>query len=281
MDKQIYSLQRFLDAQEHNYPTALAEIKSGKKKSHWIWYIFPQLRGLGHSSTSDYYGIENRFEAYDYLNHPILGSRLREITTALLENDKPAIDILGPTDAMKVRSSMTLFRELYVEGSEIFDSVLEKFYDGERDRRTMELLRPVSPSPVITLTADNYTQHLPLPEIVAIAYTSGGAMGDAGGVDMITSSGATYYFNLKHTDLTDEDITKICPILPDYWEKIELPLEWGTEYYLGMGNHLFIHESIAEPFRLCVERFRLEHVDLYAVWFGLLLDLLKHPAHRR
>ena len=103
-------MERFLDAQEVVYTTALAEIRAGRKSSHWIWYIFPQMRGLGHSYNSEYYGIESLEEAREYLHHEVLGERLREITGALLEHrNKSATDILGEIDAMKLRSSMTLF----------------------------------------------------------------------------------------------------------------------------------------------------------------------------
>ncbi len=110
MSDMKYDLQRFIDAQERDYATALAEIKAGRKQSHWIWYIFPQLKGLGRSYHSNLYGIESRAEAEAYLAHPVLGARLREITDALLSHeDKSAVQIFGWLDAMKVRSSMTLF----------------------------------------------------------------------------------------------------------------------------------------------------------------------------
>ena len=107
------SLNRFIDAQESMYEIALGEIKNGKKLSHWIWYIFPQLKGLGMSSNSHYYGIEDINEAKAYLEHPVLGRRLREITSVYLKiSGKNAQDIFGILDAMKVRSCMTLFNEV-------------------------------------------------------------------------------------------------------------------------------------------------------------------------
>ena len=106
-----FNLQRFLDAQENDYADALREIKQGYKQSHWIWFIFPQMRGLGRSSMAEYYGISSIEEARAYLDHPILKARLFEISTALLQHKgkSTAYEILGTIDAIKVRSSMTLF----------------------------------------------------------------------------------------------------------------------------------------------------------------------------
>lgn len=132
-------ITRFLDAQDskwNGYSVALREIMAGKKISHWIWFIFPQLRGLGHSRMAQYYGIADRREAEDYLNHPVLGARLREITEALLEHsDKSAIAILGGIDALKVKSCMTLFD--CISPNDIFEKVLNKFYNGERDTKSI------------------------------------------------------------------------------------------------------------------------------------------------
>lgn len=132
-------LERFVKAQMLDYGMALKEIKAGRKESHWMWYIFPQIKGLGYSQTAQYYAIEDINEAREYLAHPILGSRLREITEALLAcgcND--AEKIFGYTDAMKLRSSMTLF---YIAGGEaLFLKALERLYGGAPDERTVELL---------------------------------------------------------------------------------------------------------------------------------------------
>ncbi|MDE6668915.1 MAG: DUF1810 domain-containing protein [Muribaculaceae bacterium] len=132
-------IARFIDAQDSNwdgYATALSEIKAGRKVSHWIWYIFPQLRGLGHSRMSHYYGIADRQEAEDYLNHPVLGTRLREISEALLTHtDKSAESILGGIDALKVKSCMTLFD--CISPDDIFSEVLDSFYNGERDDNSL------------------------------------------------------------------------------------------------------------------------------------------------
>lgn len=133
------NITRFLDAQDsrrNGYSVALREIMAGEKISHWIWFIFPQLRGLGHSHMAQYYGIVDRHEAEDYLNHPVLGSRLREITEALLNHsDKSAISILGGIDAMKVRSCMTLFD--CISPGDIFEKALNQFYNGERDTKSI------------------------------------------------------------------------------------------------------------------------------------------------
>ncbi len=103
-------LSRFIDAQQRDYDRALGEIRQGRKQSHWMWYIFPQLAGLGHSETARFYGIKDGQEARDYLAHPVLGSRLIEISTALLDIDgRTANQVMGSPDDLKLRSSMTLF----------------------------------------------------------------------------------------------------------------------------------------------------------------------------
>ena len=135
------SLFRFLEAQNKRfagYQQALTEIKNGYKSGHWIWYIFPQLKGLGHSSMSNFYGISDLNEAEEYMKDDTLSGRLREITNALLKHtDKRATDILGYVDAMKVKSSMTLFD--IVCPNDIFDLVLQQFYGGERCGRTLRM----------------------------------------------------------------------------------------------------------------------------------------------
>ena len=133
-------LDRFLEAQEHMYDIALKEIKNGEKESHWMWYIFPQLRGLGKSNMSYVYGINGIDEAKAYLNHPILSKRLIEITEALLEHrNKPAYKILGDIDDMKLQSCMTLF-SLISESGSVFHQALDCFFDGELDYNTVELV---------------------------------------------------------------------------------------------------------------------------------------------
>jgi len=133
------TLDRFIKAQEMDYEIALSEIKSGRKRSHWMWYIFPQMKGLGFSSTAQYYAIQNKKEAEEYLAHPVLGKRLLEISEALLEiKSNDAGRVMGYPDDMKLRSSMTLF--YLVSGEDIFKKVLDKFFDGKIDKKTEELL---------------------------------------------------------------------------------------------------------------------------------------------
>ena len=135
-------VKRFLEAQNGaygGYKQALEEVKAGRKQGHWIWYIFPQMKGLGFSEMSEFYGIADWEEAEDYLLHPTLNDRIHEIANALLEHqDKSAEDIFGYLDAMKVRSSMTLFDEL--SPNDVFSKVLDVFYHGERDEKTLVLL---------------------------------------------------------------------------------------------------------------------------------------------
>ena len=133
------NLRKFEDAHNNIYTSALKEIQSGRKQSHWMWYIFPQLRGLGHSRNSDYYGIADRDEAMMFLHHPVLGKNLWEITMAMLAIDeKSADEILGGIDALKFRSSMTLFNAVCPDN--IFAEALHKYYGGKEDERTLEML---------------------------------------------------------------------------------------------------------------------------------------------
>ena len=141
MEPDKFRLTRFLDAQENSYPTALRELRGGKKRSHWIWYIFPQLKGLGLSSTSEMYGVNGLTEARAYLTNPILRQRLIEATEAMLAHDSlDASTILGELDALKFRSCLTLF-SLADPDEPIFAKALERFFDGTLDARTLELLR--------------------------------------------------------------------------------------------------------------------------------------------
>ena len=136
----INSLERFVKAQELAYPIALQDIKKGKKRSHWMWYIFPQLRGLGTSTMAHKYGIVDLGEAKAYLEHPVLSARLYEFCGELLKHkDKSANDMFGDIDAMKLKSSMTLFA-LTSEDYTIFDQVLEQFFGGEMDEVTVSLI---------------------------------------------------------------------------------------------------------------------------------------------
>jgi uncharacterized protein (DUF1810 family) len=136
-----HKLQRFIDAQEPDYQTALAEITAGRKRSHWMWYIFPQYDGLGFSSTSRHYAIKSPGEAAAYLEHPILGLRLREcVDTLLAVTGRTAHEIFGSPDDMKLKSSMTLFAHVSPEGS-VFEQVLDKYFGGQRDGKTLELIQ--------------------------------------------------------------------------------------------------------------------------------------------
>jgi len=135
-----YNLERFLEAQQNDYTTALSEIKNGKKRSHWMWYIFPQVLGLGFTSVSMQYGIKDLNEATAYLSNEILGKRLIEISNELLALDiDDANKIFGRTDSMKLRSSMTLF-SLVPNADNVFQKVLDKFFDGKKDEKTLQLL---------------------------------------------------------------------------------------------------------------------------------------------
>lgn len=134
-------LSRFHQAQRRDYAAALAEIRAGRKRSHWIWYIFPQIAGLGFSSTSQYYAIRNLDEARAYLKDETLRAHLLEISRALLELDSSdASAVMGYPDDLKLRSSMTLF-ELAEPECPVFGAVLEKFFGGRRDERTVALVK--------------------------------------------------------------------------------------------------------------------------------------------
>jgi uncharacterized protein (DUF1810 family) len=140
-----YNLARFVNAQRRDYGEACAELRAGRKQSHWIWFIFPQMRGLGSSDMANYYGIGSRQEAAAYLAHPLLGARLRECTRLVLEVQDRSIDqILGYPDNLKFRSSMTLFDavtpEKGVPGENPFRSALVKYFAGEPDPLTLGLL---------------------------------------------------------------------------------------------------------------------------------------------
>lgn len=135
-----HGLARFVEAQEAAYSTALAEIRRGAKRTHWMWFIFPQLAGLGHSATARHFAIGSIEEAMAYLADPILGGRLRECVDALQDVvGRTATEVFGPVDATKLKSSLTLFAE--AGGGPIFDAALERWFGGERDGRTLTLLQ--------------------------------------------------------------------------------------------------------------------------------------------
>lgn len=134
------NLKRFIEAQEADYQIALSEIKNGRKQSHWMWYIFPQIHGLGFSETSKFYAIKNIQEAEEFLMHPILGYRLNEICNKLLElKSNDANKIFGSPDDLKLKSSMTLFSSLD-NSNPVFQSVLEKFFNGTKDNKTLQII---------------------------------------------------------------------------------------------------------------------------------------------
>ncbi len=137
---------RFTEAQADIYAQALSELRAGEKRSHWMWFVFPQVAGLGSSSTSRHYAIKDAAEARAYLAHPILGPRLLECTRAVLDlQDRSARQVFGPVDELKFRSSMTLFAAL--EGADpVFRQALEKYFAGQQDQRTLELLGQASVS---------------------------------------------------------------------------------------------------------------------------------------
>jgi uncharacterized protein (DUF1810 family) len=135
-----YDLNRFVRAQEHDYERALSEIKSGRKRTHWMWYIFPQIDGLGFSSTAKHYAIKSLTEAKAYLEHPTLGPRLLACAEAVVRiEDRSATEIFGTPDDMKLRSCATLFARVAPRDS-VFERLLTKYYRGERDGKTLQIL---------------------------------------------------------------------------------------------------------------------------------------------
>lgn len=134
-----FDLQRFVRAQAETYEPALAELRAGRKRSHWMWFIFPQLRGLGRSETSRFYGLEGLAEARAYLAHPVLGPRLRESLAAVAAAPGNAEEIMGPVDGMKLRSCATLFARVAPE-EPLFAAVLDRFFDGRPDPATDALV---------------------------------------------------------------------------------------------------------------------------------------------
>jgi uncharacterized protein (DUF1810 family) len=136
-----YDLARFVDAQASDYVRAVSEVRKGQKETHWMWYVFPQFDGLGFSPRSRHYAIKSVAEAEAYLRHPILGPRLRESAEAALAVDgRTALEIFGSPDDMKLQSSATLFAAVSPAGS-VFERVLDKYFDGARDARTIDLLK--------------------------------------------------------------------------------------------------------------------------------------------
>ncbi len=136
----VYNLHRFLTAQAPTYHTVLAELRTGKKSSHWIWFIFPQIAGLGHSSMAQQFAIASLDEAKAYFQHPVLGQRLRECTQLVLDvNGRSAQEILGYPDNLKFRSCMTLFSAVTTDNN-LFKNALLKYFDGKPDQLTLDIL---------------------------------------------------------------------------------------------------------------------------------------------
>jgi len=134
-----YNLDRFTDAQNNIYEQVIKELREGNKRTHWMWFIFPQIKGLGYSQTAKYYSIADMEEAKEYLNHSILSSRLIECCQIILElTDKTAENIFGQVDAMKLKSSMTLFS--LVSDNPIFDKVIDNYFNGEKDNATLKIV---------------------------------------------------------------------------------------------------------------------------------------------
>lgn len=137
-----YDLDRFVKAQDKLYDVAYSEVKNGKKESHWMWFIFPQIQGLGSSNIAVYYSIESLGEAKEYMSHPVLGNRLIDISNELLKHDKDINTIFGDIDSLKLNSSMTLFS--LVSEDKVFDKVIDKFYDGKKDDITLDIVKEKS-----------------------------------------------------------------------------------------------------------------------------------------
>jgi uncharacterized protein (DUF1810 family) len=136
-----FDLDRFIAAQEELFETALRELRRGRKQSHWMWFIFPQIAGLGSSAMAQRYAIRSLKEAKAYLEHPILSPRLLQCAKALLDlNGKSASEIMGYPDDLKLRSSMTLFAKVACQREETFQRVLNKYYSGEADEQTLKLV---------------------------------------------------------------------------------------------------------------------------------------------
>ncbi len=143
MPQNVYynTINRFLEAQQNVYPRVLKELRNGKKTTHWMWFIFPQIEGLGHSSTAKYYSIKTIDEAKEYLAHPVLGKRLLECSNTILHiNGRSANEIFGYPDDMKLRSCMTLFNSISPE-NKVFVDVLKKYFNSEKDQATLSILQ--------------------------------------------------------------------------------------------------------------------------------------------
>lgn len=133
-------LSRFIEAQEDTYERALTEIQAGRKRTHWMWFVFPQLKALGRSDTALYYGIKDLREAAAYLNHPLLGQRLVEISNAVMKvKGKTALELMGAPDDLKLRSCMTLFSQVQ-DADPVFEAVLKIYFESVPDNQTLALI---------------------------------------------------------------------------------------------------------------------------------------------
>lgn len=266
-----YNLGKFVSAHRQIYATAFEEIRQGRKMSHWMWYIFPQLRGLGSSRNSEYYGIADRDEAMMFLHHPILGRNLCEISMEVLAIDgKSANEILGDVDAMKLRSSMTLFD--LVCPDHIFSEVLKKYYGGRPDERTLEILN-----------AENGTS-----EQLVRGGIIGSIIGDV--------AGSFYeYYNCKSTNIrlfteysqfTDDTVMTIA--VAD-WLLNGVPLQktmpdWGEEYpnrgYGGMFYDWLFYSRDKGPYNSFGNGagMRVSPCGYYAKSLDEALELAKQSA---
>ncbi len=138
-----FNLQRFISAQDRQYADAIGELRTGRKRSHWMWFVFPQIEGLGHSAIAQHYAIRSLAEARAYLYHPLLGARLKECTLTVIKTEAgSARDIFGYPDDLKFHSCMTLFAEIEEEDS-LFEAAIAKYYDGKTDAATLDILQAI------------------------------------------------------------------------------------------------------------------------------------------
>ena len=267
-----YQLRRFVDAHRQIYSSALTEIRSGQKQSHWMWYIFPQLRGLGHSHNAEYNGIADRDEAIMFLHHPILGRNLYEITTAMLGIDgKSAREILGDIDALKFRSSMTLFD--FVCPNDIFSDALQKYYSGKADEWTLKMLK----------TGEMQSEHLIPGGII------GAIIGDIIGSRYEWANCKSTNFDLFDGDITDFTDDTVMTIAVADWLLSGVPLQkimpdWGEEYpareYGRMFRSWLFYSEDKKPYNSCGNGsgMRVSPCGYYAKTLGEVLDLAKQSA---
>ena len=266
-----YNLRRFVDAHRQIYSSALNEIRSGEKQSHWMWYIFPQFRGLGHSRNAEYYGIADRDEAVMFLHHPLLGRDLHEITMAMLTIDeKSAEEILGGIDALKFRSSMTLFDNICPNN--IFSDALQKYYDGKVDERTLEMLQ----------TGKVGNEQLISGGII------GAIIGDIVGsfYEFYNHKSTNFALFTRGTQFTDDTVMTIAVadwLLSGVSLQKTMP-DWGKEYpnrgYGGMFYEWMFYSENKEPYNSFGNGagMRVSPCGYYATSIEEALDLAKQSA---